>query len=279
MAATPVRERNSPAAGSAVDDDLLDEQDDEEEEIGATMTLVEHLEELRRRLIICAIAIVVCSIVSFIFWEQIFSFLLSPLPAAVNKIDPQSLHHGGSQVKLVVTDIGGPFLVALEVSLAVGIALASPLILYELWAFLSPALTRKEKRYALPFTLLGVGLFLAGLATGFIVLRYPVDWLIAFGSDKFDLLLTAQSYFTFIAYFLLAFGIVFELPLVLTFLGVLGIVNSKTLIAKQAYILFGLWFISCFITPGADPYSPVIIGVAFTVLFYLSVLLLRVIKR
>ncbi len=253
--------------------------DDGEEVTGATMSLVEHLEELRRRIIFCVIAVVVLTILSFVFWQQIFGFLLSPLPAAVNRIDPQSLHQAGAQTKLVVTDIGGPFMIALKVSLAMGLALASPVVLYQLWGFLSPALTSKERRYALPFTLLGVGLFIAGLITGFVVLRYPVDWLVSFGSSRFDLLLTADSYFTFIAYFLLAFGIVFELPLVITFLGVAGIVNSKLLREKRMYILFGLWFAACFITPGADPYSPVIIGVAFTVLFELSVILLRILRK
>jgi len=147
------------------------------------------------------------------------------------------------------------------------------------WAYISPALTRRERKYALPFTLLGVGLFYIGLAVGFVVLRFPVDWLIQFGHQDFTLLLKADSYLTFVAYFLLAFGIVFELPLVLTFMGVVGIVNSTILRQKRMYILFGLWVLSCFITPGADPYSPVIISIAFTVLFELTVILLRAIGK
>ncbi len=81
------------------------------------------------------------------------------------------------------------------------------------------------------------------------------------------------------AYFLLAFGVVFELPLVLTFMSVVGIVNSRLLRQKRMYILFGLWFLSCFITPGADPYSPVIIAAAFTVLFELTIILMRIIGK
>ncbi|MEO7002022.1 MAG: twin-arginine translocase subunit TatC [Ktedonobacterales bacterium] len=259
---------------------VADNEPEGEGIVGATMTLVEHLEELRRRIFVAAIAVAVLSIVSFIFWEQIFSFLLSPLPAAVDKIVQPGGHPvAGQGPRLVVTGIGESFLIAIEVSLAVGIALAAPIILYQVWGFIAPALTARERRYALPFTLLGVGLFIAGLATGFIVLRYPVDWLISFGSDRFQMLLTADSYFTFVAYFLLAFGIVFELPLVITCLGVVGIVNSRVLRAKRMYILFGLWLLSCFITPGADPYSPVIIGVAFTILFELSIILLRILKH
>ena len=99
------------------------------------------------------------------------------------------------------------------------------------------------------------------------------------GSKDFILLPDAGAYFSFVAYFLLAFGVVFELPMLVTLLGVVGLVNSKMLRAKRIYILFGLWLVSCFITPGADPYSPVIIGVAFTLLFELSIILLRILKK
>lgn len=245
----------------------------EHEETGAVMTLVEHLEELRRRLIIALIAIAVFTAAAFIFWDPIFGFLLTPLPTAAG--NPALMQHG----KLVINDPVGGFMVSLKVSIAVGLALASPVVLYQLWGFLAPGMTRNERKYAAPFTFLGVGLFAIGLVVGFITLRYPVDWLLTFGSDRFIPLITADAYFTFVTYFLLAFGVVFELPLVITFLGLVGIINSQMLRQKRLYILFALWFISCFITPGADPISPVIIGVAFTALFELSVLLLRAIKR
>jgi sec-independent protein translocase protein TatC len=248
-------------------------QPPEEEQEGGTMTLIEHLEELRGRMIKMLAAVAVCSVLGFIFWDRILGFLLLPLPAAANKLP------GAEQGQLVAHDIGEPFMVALKVGLAIGILVASPVILYQLWAFISPALTRREHKYALPFTLLGVGLFFLGISIGFIVLRYPIDWLVAFGSDRFLLLTDADSYFTFVTYFLLAFAIVFELPLVLTFMAVVGIINSRVLRQKRLVILFGLWVLSCFITPGADPFSPVIIGVSFTVLFELSILLMRAIGR
>jgi sec-independent protein translocase protein TatC len=251
----------------------FDQAADEEEPEGGTMTLIEHLEELRGRMIKVLVAVAVCSILGFIFWDRILQFLLIPLPAAANQLP--NAHLG----QLVAHDIGEPFMVALKVGIAVGIMVASPVLLYQTWAFISPALTRRERKYAMPFTLLGVGLFLAGMAVGFVVLRYPIDWLVTFGSDRFILLTDADSYFSFVAYFLLAFAIVFELPLVLTFMSVVGIVNSRFLRQKRLVILFGLWFLSCFITPGADPYSPVIIAVAFTVLFELTILLMRFIGR
>lgn len=266
MAATDARRLEpvgAPGAGGSND------EDDGE----GVMTLVEHLEELRRRLLVSMIAIAVCTAAAFIFWDPIFGFLLTPLPVIANS--PSIVQHG----KLVITDPVGGFMVSLKVSLAVGFAISIPIVLYQLWGFLSPALTRKERKYALPFTALGVGLFAAGLVVGFITLRYPITWLLNFGSDRFVALITADAYLTFVSYFLLAFGIVFELPLVLTFLGVVGVINSRLLRQKRMYILFALWIISCFITPGADPVSPVIVGVTFTVLFELSILLLRAIKR
>jgi sec-independent protein translocase protein TatC len=252
---------------------LLGGGEEPEEEEGAVMTLVEHLEELRHRIFICFLAVLVTSIVGFVFWVPIYHLLTLPLPNVATGLP----HTKDGQ--LVINTLGGSFLLALKLALAAGIVLASPVILYEVGAFITPALTRRERRYAIPFALLGVGLFVVGIVVGYFVLRYPVDWLINFGNSQFILLITADSYLTFVAYFLLAFGLVFELPLVVTFMGVLGIVNSTFLRQKRMYILFGLWILSCFVTPGADPYSPVIIGVAFTVLFELSIILLRVLGR
>ncbi len=148
-----------------------EQHSDEEELLGGEMTLVEHLSELRQRLFVCVVAVAVGAIVAFIFWQPILDFLQSPLPAAAN-----SLTTHGAHAKLVVTGVGEGFSTVLKLSIAVGCALAAPIWIYQLWAFISPALTRREKRYAMPFTLVGVGLFLAGLAVGFVVLRFPVNW-------------------------------------------------------------------------------------------------------
>ncbi len=238
------------------------------------MTLIEHLEELRSRVFICAIAVAVTTTAAFIFNQQILNLLLQPLPAAAD-----ALTRGGSQTKLVITDIGGAFTVTLKVSLAVGLAVAAPVWLYELWAFIAPGLTRREKKYAGPFTLIGVILFVVGMAVGFVTLRFPINWLVSFDQSNYLQLVTANSYFTFVAYFLLAFGICFELPLVMTFLSFVGVISSRKLAKNRAYVLVGLWILSTIITPGADPYSPVIVGVSLTVLYFLSEIFIRVIGK
>ncbi len=132
----------------------------------------------------------------------------------------------------------------------------------------------------MPFTIIGVILFFVGLGVGFLTLRFPVSWLLGFGRDSgFNELISASNYFTFILYFMLAFGVTFLLPLVMTFLAVLGVLSSQKLAKNRAYALVGLWILATLITPGADPYSPIILGTALTVLYLLSEVLIRVIGK
>jgi sec-independent protein translocase protein TatC len=237
------------------------------------VTVVEHLDEVRHRLLFCVAAVMVGTAVAFVFHDPILALLLRPLPAPAS-----ALGGVGGGHRLAVTGVGEAFAVVLKISLAAGIALATPAWLYHVWAFVTPALRTSERRYALPFTVLGIILFVAGLGVGFVTLRYPLNWLLSFSDESFVEIITADNYFTFVAYFLLAFGLTFELPLVVTGLVVLGIISPDALRTHRASILMALWTASCFITPGADPYSPIILGVAFTVLFFVSSGLVRFIQ-
>lgn len=252
----------------AVFDDLLDNDDPD----GATMSLVDHLEELRQRIFKALIAVVLGAIVAFVFRIQIMNFLTLPLPKEAADVL-------GKGNRLVVTGLGDNFTVFLKLSIAVGILAAIPVILYQIWAFVSPGLYPKEKKTALPFVFVGIFLFLAGIALGFVVLQYPVQWLINFGSSNFTELITADSYFTFVAFFLLAFGIVFEIPLVLTFMAQLGLVTSQALRKKRPTAHVGMWIAATFLTPGADLYSPIILGVAMSILFELTIIFIRITKH
>jgi sec-independent protein translocase protein TatC len=238
------------------------------------VTVVEHLEEVRHRLLFCVAAVMVGTAVAFVFHDALLALLLRPLPAQAGALGALGGGH-----RIAVTGVGEAFSVVLKLSLAGGIALATPVWLYHLWAFVTPALRGPERRYALPFTVLGIVLFIVGLGVGFVTLRYPLNWLLTFSDRSFVEIITADNYFTFVAYFLLAFGLTFELPLVLTGLVVMGIVPPDALRTHRVSILMALWTVSCFITPGADPYSPLILGVAFTVLFFVSTGLIRVVGR
>lgn len=252
--------------------DLFTSGGDQDPNDSSSMTLIEHLEELRWRIFKSLIAIVLFAIVAFIFREPILNFLTWPLPATAN-----ILRHGNQ--RLVVTGVGEGFTTYLLVSAAVGFLAALPVILYQVWAFVAPGLYAHEKRYALPFIIVGSILFVAGLSLGYVVLQYPVSWLINFASDNFTELVSAGNYFTFVAYFLLAFGIVFEIPLVLTFLSLVGVITAETLTRKRAAAHVGMWIAATVLTPGADFYSPIILGVTMSCLFELSVLFIKITAR
>jgi sec-independent protein translocase protein TatC len=257
----------------------LDEQDplsaffapgEDDENDPSAMSLVDHLEELRWRIFKSLIAIAVGSILAFIFRGYIVHFLELPLPQTAD-----SLTHG----KPIVTGITEGFTVFLMISIAAGFILALPVVLYQTWAFIAPGLLEKEKKYAVPFIIAGIILFAAGVTLGYIVLRYPVEWLVTFASDSFAEFVTAGSYFTFVAFFMLAFGLVFELPLVLTFLAQVDLITSRTLIRKRAGSHIGLWIASTFLTPGADIYSPIFLGVAMSFLYELSIIFIKITKK
>lgn len=235
----------------------------------SSMSLANHLEELRWRIFKSLLAIAVFSVVAFIFRVQIMSFLTQPLPTAADAL-------GGGKLKLVVTGIGESFTTYLLLALAGGFVAALPVILYQIWAFITPGLYQHEKKYIVPFIVVGLGLFLAGLTLGYFVLSYPVNWLVSFAADSFTQLISVGSYFTFVTLFLLAFGIVFEIPLVLTFLAIIGIITAETLSRKRIAAHVGMWIAATILTPGADFYSPIFLGVAMSCLFELSIIFIKI---
>lgn len=242
----------------------------QEEEDESAMTMVEHLEELRGRIFKSLIAIALGAVVAFIFRYQIIHILTLPLPEASADV----FGH-----KPIVTGVTEGFTVFLMISIAAGFILALPVVLYQTWAFIAPGLLEKEKKYALPFILIGIILFATGVTVGYIVLRYPIQFLVTFAADSFTELITAGSYFTFVAFFMLAFGLVFELPLVLTFLAQIDVISSRTLIKKRAGSHIGMWIAATVLTPGADLYSPIFLGVSLSVLYELSILFIKFIKK
>ncbi|GAC1384468.1 MAG: twin-arginine translocase subunit TatC [Ktedonobacteraceae bacterium] len=249
--------------------DAFNAGEDDENDPSA-MSLIDHLEELRWRIFKSLIAIAVGSVLAFIFREQIIHLLTLPLPTGQSDV----IGH-----KLVLTGLMEGFTVFLMVSIAAGFILALPVLLYQIWAFIAPGLLEKEKKYAIPFIFVGVILFAAGISLGYFVLQYPVQWLVTFAAGSFTELVTAGSYFSFVAFFLLAFGIVFEIPLVLTFLAQVDLISSKLLIKKRTVAHVSMWIASTFLTPGADIYSPIFLGVAMSCLFELTIIFIKIIKK
>lgn len=234
----------------------------------AAMTVTEHLRELRSRLVVSLIGFFALSIAAFAAFDPIADFLLRPLCA----VDAERL--GPQGCNLITTGPVEPVQVRLKVAALVGIVLASPLWLYELWAFVVPGLNRKERRYALPFVLSSVSLFLLGAFVAYSMLPTGLNVLIALGGENIVPLPGAEQYFDFVGLMLLGFGVMFELPLVLFFLGLLGVVNVEQLRAHRRLAFVVIAALSAIVTPTQDPFTMLVLAVPLYLLYELVILLL-----
>jgi sec-independent protein translocase protein TatC len=225
----------------------------------STMPLVDHLAELRRRLAISVIALLVGSAIGFWAAPSIIPWLLSPLP-------------GGEVVFLTLS---GGFMVYLRIALVVGTLLALPVILYQAWAFVAPGLTLSERRAALPWIPLTVVFFLLGVLVAWVTLPYAVTFLLGFQiEDALVAMPSAEAYFGFVTFIFIIFGLVMEFPVLLVFLDRLGILRVEQLRAWRRYVLFGAVVFAVVITPGGDPISPIVLAGTMYALFELTILLL-----
>jgi sec-independent protein translocase protein TatC len=227
------------------------------------MPLMGHLTELRKRITYIAIVLVVLVIVAFIEHKYVFSVLMWPL----RNTDVHQL------TTLGVTEA---FMQVLKVSIYAGLVLCLPFILYQFWAFMLPALYENEKRSTVPYVLLTTILFLAGITFGyFIVLPVGLKFMIGYGGGTFNQLLQAERYISFISMFELAFGVVFELPLVMMLLAWAGIVDYKRLRKWRKYAILVEAVIAMVLTPSQDPVSMMLMLGPLIVLYEFGILLAR----
>ena len=241
------------------------------------MTIVEHLEELRRRLIICISVITLGSVVGWFFKRAVFNLLEAPLDPYLNKKGGHPLVSG-----FILPKLTDGFVLELKISIAIGIALTLPVLLYQTWMFIAPAVSVRARRHVVPFVLVGIGLFAIGACVGYLVFPRVVQFLVAQagGLGKgVTFLLTVGDYVTQFALVLIIFGTVFELPVVLTFLAMLGVVSSRFLRSKRRYAgMIGL-VVAMIITPGADPITPFITAAVVYLLYEVSIISVRLIHR
>ncbi|HYZ10703.1 MAG TPA: twin-arginine translocase subunit TatC [Actinomycetota bacterium] len=237
------------------------------------MTLVQHLEELRRRLIICAIAVAVGSIGGFILYRPVLNFLQEPYREAVASL-PETITD-----KLIVTTPTEPFLAFLKIGLFVGLGLALPVILYQLWRFITPGLTSRERKLGIPFVLASLVLFAGGTVFAFAVVPRGLAFLFSFGGDNLVPLLTIDRYLSFLFFLVLAFGLSFELPLVLLFLTGVGVLSSVQLRRWRRYALMGTVVFAAVATPTQDPYTMLLMAVPIYLLYEGAILIARAFKR
>jgi sec-independent protein translocase protein TatC len=234
----------------------------------ATMSMMEHLTELRQRLIYSLVGFLALSIVAFIFFNEISDFLLRPLC----DLPPDKL--GPNGCRLVFTSAMEPIGVRLKVTAMTGIVAASPLWLYHLWAFVVPGLTSQEKKYAFPFVASSIMLFLVGASFAYLTLATALKFLIGFGGENLIPFFTANEYLNFVGLLIMAFGVVFELPLLLYFLGLAEVVTVESLRRYRRHAIVGIVIVAAVATPSQDPYTMLAMSVPLYLLYELDILLL-----
>jgi sec-independent protein translocase protein TatC len=237
------------------------------------MTLVEHLTELRRRIVICAIAIAVGAIVGFLLYNRILHLLSHPYAEVTKKRCPPN------GCKLVATDPLAPFIVRLKVSTYSGLVIALPVVLWQLWRFITPGLNPKEKRYAIPFILSSIALFIAGGAVAWLTFPKALDFLIKIGGGDISTFFTADKYLTFISLMIVAFGVSFEFPVVLVFLMLARVLKTSTLRKYRRHAIVGITAFAAVITPSQDPYSLFFMAAPMYLFYEGSILIGRMLKR
>lgn len=219
-----------------------------------------HLEELRKRLIICFSAVGIGFVISYIFSKSLFEILMQPLLTAM---PPEE--------KLIYTALPEAFFTYLKVAFLAGILLAVPVIMYQLWIFIAPGLYKKEKRLLTPIVFLSSLFFLGGALFGyFVVFPFGFKFFMGFSSDYVRPLPSMKEYLGFSAKLLFAFGIVFELPLFITFLARLGIVDTKFLKAKRKYAILLFFVFAAILTP-PDVITQVMMAGPLIVLYEVSI--------
>jgi len=232
---------------------------------GATMSLLEHLEELRRRLIIIVVSVLGGAVVGFIVSRPVLILLRDRLPEG--------------QRHLTFLGPADPFTAQLKVAGFLGIAIAMPIILFEVWRFVTPGLTRRERRFIWPVMIAALILFAVGMTIGFIIIPYALNFLLGFAEGLAEPNLTIDHYIGFVTTMLLAFGLVLEFPIVLIGLARVGVLTHRRLAAQRRFAIVGITLFAIVITPGGDPISPLILGSVMYLLFEGSLLVIRFIRR
>lgn len=238
------------------------------------MPLLEHLRELRGRLIRAVIAIVLSSIICFALYDQIIDVLIEPVcESGVRGVAD------GRCGALVVTGVIGPLSLQLKVALFCGLMLSSPFWLWQLWAFLAPGLHRREKRWTYIFVGAGAPLFLAGAYLSYILLPVAVEILLGFAPGEVANLLPLDNYLDFVLRMILVFGISFELPLVLVMFNMAGLCTSKQIRGWWRQMIFGIFVFAAIATPTGDPYTMIALAAPMTILYGIAIVITAILDR
>jgi sec-independent protein translocase protein TatC len=236
------------------------------DEPAGTMSVVDHLRELRDRIIWSLMAIAIGGIICFIFFGPIIHLMVQPYRDATGK-------------GLIFTQPLEAFMTRIKVAAYGGFVVASPVVFFHLWRFITPGLNPKEKRYAIPFVVSSVFLFVGGSAVAIITFPKALNFLLGVGGKDLDPLLSAGSYLTLVFLMIIAFGVSFEFPIVMMFLLLARIITTAQLRKIRKYAFLGIVIFAAVVTPSQDPISLFAMAIPMYLLYEVSIILGRLLKR
>jgi sec-independent protein translocase protein TatC len=229
------------------------------------MTLIEHLRDLRKRLFRASLAILLGFVVGFWLADPVRSLLQRPycnLPGSLN---------ADGQCNFVQLGPADVFLLNLKIALWVGLIVAAPIWLYQLWAFIAPGLHRHERRYAYIFTAIAAPLFAAGAVLAFFVVEKGLEFLLEFSGDNIDTTLEVTRYIAFVTNLILLFGVAFEFPLVVLMLNFVGLVSARQLLGWWRVAVFVFFLFAAIVTPTPDPFGMTALAICLSALYFAAV--------
>ena len=253
------------------------------EPASAQMSLTEHLGELRMRIIRSGLAILLGSILVMAFYDWVLGQLLEPYKKLCQRREEgycgTSLDPLTGDVKLFNLDPIEGFSTRLRIAFYGGIILALPVVLWQIWKFVVPALHKNEKRYAVGFVASSVVLFLLGGFIAFTTLERALEFLIDWAGTDVDQAFQVQSYVRLVTLMIVAFGIGFTIPVMLVFLQLLGVLTPQALLSAWRYAIVGTFLVAAAITPSGDPISLLALSVPMVVLYFVAILIGRIVQR
>ena len=233
------------------------------------VSIFEHLSELRRRVVISLLAVAVGGIVVFIFTGTVTSFLVSFYTSATH----------GKQHALIFTGPLDAFALRLKVAAAGGIVLALPVWLWQTWRFVTPALDKREKRYAIPFVVSSIVLFLLGGLVALLTLTKALEFLLGVGGSQIQPMLAADRYLSLVSLMIVAFGVAFEFPVLLMFLLLARVLKTSQLRRWRRGAIVGIVAFSAVITPSQDPFSLFAMAIPMCIFYEICIIIGRIMKR
>jgi sec-independent protein translocase protein TatC len=242
-----------------------------------TMTLFQHLDELRQRIIVSMVAIAVGAVVGWFLYNPVIDLLLNPYCDYYETLDP-ALRTTDSCALFFVGPLDA-MVVKLKVVIFIGIMVALPVLLWQFWGFVVPGLTARERRMSVPFVASSVVLFALGAAFAYWTLPRGLNFLLGFAGSEFVPILTGDRFITFVILVAFAFGLSFEFPIVLIFLELVGVLSSEKLRKWRRYSILGIAIFAAIITPSSDPYTMLALALPMYLFYEAAIIIGRLMKR